>query len=141
MKLPSLKLSREILLFGVGGLIGLVIDGGIVQMLVAGAGWNPYLARVLSFLIAATFTWWWSRHYTFATRQSNRSVHAEWLHWMGLMSVGAVINYGVYVVLLMNFQALHRWPAIGAAGGSAVSAFVNFVLARRMLFKSPKAPA
>lgn len=133
-----MKLHREILLFAVGGIIGLIIDGGIVQLLVVAVGWNPYLARVFSFLIAATFTWWWSRRYTFAARQSDRSAHAEWLHWMGLMSIGAVINYGVYVLLLMNFSALHRWPAIGAAGGSAVAAFVNFAVARTVLFKSPK---
>lgn len=138
LKLRNLKLQREILLFAVGGVIALVIDGGIVQLLVGVVGWNPYLARVFSFLIAATFTWWWSRHYTFAARQSNRSAHAEWLHWMGLMSIGAVINYGVYVLLLLNFSALHRWPAIGAAGGSAVAAFVNFTVARGLLFKSPK---
>lgn len=134
-----MKLPREIFLFAVGGVIGLVIDGGIVQLLVSVAGWNPYVARVFSFLIAATFTWWWSRHYTFAARQSDRSAHAEWLHWMGLMSIGAVINYGVYVLLLMNFSVLHRWPAIGAAGGSAVAAFVNFAVARTILFKNPKA--
>jgi putative flippase GtrA len=133
------KLSREIFLFAVGGVGGLIIDAGIVQLLVSLAGWNPYLARVLSFVIAATFTWWWSRHYTFASRQSNRSAHAEWLHWMGLMSIGAVVNYGVYALLLMNFSILHRWPAIGAAAGSAVAAFVNFVAARKLLFKSPKA--
>jgi len=134
------KLPREILLFAVGGVIGLIIDGGIVQLLVVLAGWNPYLARVLSFLVAATFTWWWSRRYTFATRVSNRSAHAEWLHWMALMSIGAVINYGVYALLLFNFSALHRWPAIGAAAGSAVAAFVNFAAARALLFKSPKVP-
>jgi len=139
VKLPGVTLSREILLFAVGGVIGLIIDAGIVQLLVGVAGWNPYLARVLSFLSAATFTWWWSRHYTFAARQSGRSAHAEWLHWMGLMSIGAVINYGVYVLLLMNFSDLLRWPAIGAAGGSAVAAFANFALARRMLFRGPKA--
>jgi putative flippase GtrA len=133
------KLSREIMLFAVGGIGGLIIDAGIVQLLVGLGGWNPYFARVLSFLIAATFTWWWSRHYTFAARQSNRSAHAEWLHWMALMSLGAAINYGVYAVLLMNFPLLHRWPAIGAAAGSAVAAFVNFATARKMLFKSPKA--
>lgn len=133
-----MKLSQEILLFAVGGVIALFIDSGIVQMLVSFAGWNPYFARVCSFLIAATFTWWWSRRYTFAARQSNRSAHAEWLHWMGLMSIGAAINYGVFVLLLMKFPVLHRWPAIGAAGGSAVAAFVNFAVARGVLFKSPK---
>jgi len=133
------KLHREIFLFAVGGVGGLIIDAGIVQMLVSLAGWNPYIARVLSFLIAATFTWWWSRNYTFAARQSHRSAHAEWLHWMALMSIGAAINYGVYALLLVNFSILHRWPAIGAAAGSAVAAFVNFAAARGLLFRGAKA--
>jgi putative flippase GtrA len=135
------KLHREIFLFAVGGVGGLIIDTGIVQLLVGVAGWNPYVARVPSFLIAATFTWWWSRNYTFADRRSARSAHAEWLHWMALMSIGAVVNYGVYALLLMNFSGLHRWPAVGAAAGSLVAAFVNFAAARSTLFKSPGAPA
>jgi len=44
------KLPREIGLFLLGGPGGLAIDAGIVQMLVGFGRWNPYLARVLSFL-------------------------------------------------------------------------------------------
>ena len=108
------KLSREITLFAIGGAGGLLVDAGVVQLLVAMEDWNPYLARVLSFLTASTFTWWWNRHYTFATRRSDRAAHAEWLHWVGLMSFGALVNYGIYALLLMNFAALHRWPAAAA---------------------------
>jgi putative flippase GtrA len=132
------KLSREVTLFAVGGVFGLLIDASVVQLLVAMAGWNPYLARVLSFLLAATFTWWWNRRYTFATRRSDRAAHAEWLHWVGLMSLGALINYGIYALLLFHFVVLHRWPAVAAAAGSAVAAVVNFSTARGMLFKRPK---
>lgn len=130
-----LKLSREVVLFAVGGVLGLLIDAAVVQVLVSLLGWNPYLARVLSFLLAATFTWWWNRSYTFAERCSDRAVHAEWLHWMGLMSVGALINYGVYALLLMSFPGLYRWPALAAAAGSAIAALVNFSTARGMLFR------
>ncbi|OOG42135.1 hypothetical protein B0E51_05205 [Rhodanobacter sp. C05] len=133
-----MRLSREITLFAVGGVGGLVVDAGIVQLLVGIENWNPYLARVLSFLLAATFTWWWNRRYTFAARSSDRAAHAEWLHWVGLMSFGAVINYGIYALLLMNFPALHRWPAVAAAAGSAVAALVNFSTARGVLFKVTK---
>ncbi|TAL86216.1 MAG: GtrA family protein [Rhodanobacter sp.] len=133
-----LKLSREISLFAVGGLGGLLIDASVVQSLVGLAGWNPYLARVLSFFMAATFTWWWNRRYTFASRRSDRAAHTEWLHWVALMSFGAVINYGVYALLLLNFAALHRLPAIAAAAGSAVASLVNFSTARGVLFKRPK---
>jgi putative flippase GtrA len=136
-----MKLHREIALFAVGGLIGLLIDAGVVQALVSLAGWNPYLARVLSFLLAATATWWWNRRHTFAARSSGRSAHAEWLHWMGLMIFGAVVNYGVYAACLVAFSALHRWPAIAVAAGSVVAAVVNFAAARGVLFRSPKTVA
>ncbi len=132
-----LKLRREIALFAVGGMVGLFIDALIVQLLVSMAGWNPYLARVLSFLLAASFTWWWNRNHTFAGRSSGRAVHAEWLQWLALMVAGALVNYAVYAVLLLNFQALHRWPALAAAAGSAVAALINFSTARGVLFRRP----
>lgn len=130
-----MRLSREIGLFAAGGVLGLLVDAGVVQLLVGARQWNPYLARVVSFLLAATLTWWWNRRYTFAARRSMRAAHAEWLHWLCLMSFGACINYGVYALLLMRFAGLHRWPALAAAAGSAVAALVNFATARGMLFK------
>ncbi|KRE93745.1 hypothetical protein ASG87_18075 [Frateuria sp. Soil773] len=133
-----MRLGRELASFAVGGVAGLLIDAGIVQGLVGALGWNPYLARVLSFLVAATFTWWWNRHHTFPARPSGHAAHAEWLRWMGLMSVGAVVNYGVYAALLLGFPSLHRWPAVAAAAGSAVAALVNFSAARGALFKGAK---
>lgn len=133
-----LRMSREIALFAAGGVGGLLIDASVVQCLVGLAGWNPYLARVLSFFLAATFTWWWNRRYTFATRRSNRAAHTEWLHWVALMSLGALVNYGVYALLLLNFATFHRWPAIAAAVGSAIASMVNFSTARGVLFKRAK---
>ena len=133
-----IRISREFALFAAGGVLGLLVDASIVQALVGWEGWNPYLARVLSFLAAATATWWWNRNYTFAGRSSDRAAHAEWLHWLGLMSFGALINYGVYALLLMSFPVLHWWPAVAAAAGSVVAALVNFSTARGMLFKSSR---
>jgi len=134
-----MKLPGELGLFVLGGVGGLLIDAGIVQMLVSFGHWNPYVARLLSFLLAATFTWWWNRRYTFAARRSGRGPRAEWLHWMALMSAGACINYGVYALLLLHVADLHRWPALPAAAGSAVAALVNFSTARGMLFRHPGA--
>jgi putative flippase GtrA len=132
------RLRREVALFAVGGVAGLVVDAGTVQALVAWGGWNPYLARVLSFLFAASVTWAWNRRHTFAHRTSGRSPAAEWLHWMALMGLGAGINYAIYAALLLAFEPLRRWPALAAAAGSAVAALVNFSTARGVLFRSPK---
>lgn len=135
-----MRLSRDITLFAIGGVLGLVIDATVVQALVGLQHWNAYLARVVSFLLAATFTWWWNRRHTFAGRSSGRRAHAEWLHWLALMSAGAVVNYGVYALCLQLFPAWHRWPAMAAAVGSAVAALVNFSAARGVLFRHPKTP-
>jgi putative flippase GtrA len=132
------KLGREIALFAVGGLIGLLVDAGVVQALVSLAGWNAYAARAVSFLLAATVTWWWNRSRTFAGRASGRKAHAEWLQWIGLMGVGALVNNGVYVALLLTVPGLHRWPAIPTAAGSAVAALVNFSAARAVLFRQSR---
>jgi putative flippase GtrA len=132
---------RELLLFAVGGVLGLLVDAGIAQSLVSFAGWNIYTARIVSFLSAATATWWWNRRHTFAHRQSGRSARAEWLHWMGLMAAGAVVNNGVYLVVLEAFPALRPWPAVAVAAGSAVGATANFLFARTLLFRSRKTAA
>ncbi|WP_233843019.1 GtrA family protein [Dyella sp. 2HG41-7] len=133
-----MKLRREVMLFAIGGLLGFVVDAGVVQTLVTFAHVNPYIGRVISFLLAATVTWWWNRSQTFAARQSGRSLTVEWLHWMALMSGGAAINYGAYVACLMAFPSWHRWPALAVGVGSFFAAFVNFVSARTLLFRRAK---
>jgi putative flippase GtrA len=133
-----MSLSRQVLLFGVGGAIGLVVDAGVVQALVSWGHWNPYLARVVSFLSAATATWLWNRRYTFAQRESGRSLLGEWAHWIALMSVGALVNYAAYAAILMLYPWLHRWPALAVAASSAAASLVNFATARGVLFKSAK---
>jgi putative flippase GtrA len=122
----------------VGGVIGLIVDAGVAQSLVGFAGFNPYTARVVSFLAAASVTWWWNRRHTFADRASGRSTHAEWLQWIGMMIAGAIVNNGLYVVLLHVFSGLKTWPAVAIAAGSAAGAIVNFALARSVLFKNAK---
>ncbi|TBR39224.1 MULTISPECIES: GtrA family protein [Dyella] len=134
-------LRREAAMFAVGGVIGLVVDAGVVQLLVTFAGWNAYGARVVSFLLAATATWVWNRRVTFAARRSGRSVLSEWGHWMGLMTAGALVNYAVYAGLLAGFPWLYRWPAIAVTAGSVVAALVNFSTARGVLFRRSKSSA
>ena len=133
-----MRLRHEAMLFAVGGAIGFVVDAGIVQALVTFAHFNPYAGRVISFLAAATVTWWWNRSQTFAARRSGRSLGVEWLHWMALMSGGAAVNYAAYVVCLLAFPSWHKWPIFAVGVGSLFAAVVNFVSARTLLFRRAK---
>lgn len=132
-----MRLAREVLLFAAGGVIGFLVDAGIVQFLVREAGLNPYAARVPSFLVAASVTWAWNRHLSFAHRRG-RNRRREWLRWMGVMSFGAALNYGIYAVLVAVSATVRHWPAAGVAAGSAVAAFVNFQGARNLVFTARK---
>jgi putative flippase GtrA len=135
------RLRREVALFAVGGLLGFIVDAGIAQGLVRLAGWSVYTARIVSFLSAASVTWWWNRNHTFAQRDSGQSQGSEWLRWMGLMAVGAVINNGVYVLFFQVFPALRAWPAVAVAAGSVGGSVANFLFARTLLYRTAKTPA
>lgn len=134
-----MSLRREVLWFAVGGVLGFVVDAGIVQALVRAADWNPYAARIVSFLAAATVTWLWNRNITFAHRRSDRA-RSEWLRWLSVMAVGAVINYGLYAALVAWFPMVRLWPWMGVAAGSAAAALVNFYAARTLVFQGGKRP-
>lgn len=128
-----MRLAREVALFAVGGTLGFLVDAGIVQALVRGAGCDPYAARVVSFLAAASFTWWWNRQVTFAHRRGHRA-RREWLRWMAVMAVGAGVNYGVYALAVTLSATVRAWPALGVAAGSLAAAAMNFAGARAVVF-------
>lgn len=135
-----MALRKEILLFAISGVIGFVVDAGIVQMLVRGFDFNPYGARVLSFLAAATTTWAFNRRYTFSGR-SNGSKRRQLVRYLVAMACGFALNYGAYAACLALWPLVHEWPAIGVAAGSAAGAVVNFLSSKYWIFRVPRRSA
>lgn len=131
------RLRGEIIWFAIGGGLGFLIDAGVVQTLVRALEWNPYAARVVSFLLAASFTWWWNRTFTFACRRRHRA-STEWARWLAVMLIGATVNYGLYALLVSLFPLVRAWPVLGVAVGSAAAAAVNFIGARKLVFGNAK---
>jgi len=132
-----MKAGREFLAFAAVGVAGLVVDVGVLYLAAPVLGW--YVARVLSFLAAATATWALNRRYTFSARQSGVSIGREYLAYLLTMLGGAVVNYGVYVLVLHAFSG--AWvPALGVALGSLAGMALNFLSARHLIFKSRRRP-
>ena len=132
-----MKLRREAGLFFVGGVIGFIVDAGIVQFLVREWAVNPYEARVVSFLAAATTTWSFNRKYTFAGRSSG-SRRRELFRYIIAMAGGFALNYGTYALLVATWPLVRSWPAIGVAAGSIAGAVVNFLTSKYWIFRAPK---
>lgn len=128
-------LKGQFLRFAVVGVAGLLVDLAVLHVLAPLLGW--YAARVVSFLAAASATWWLNRRFTFARRArahaTPRSIGREYLRYIASMLGGAAINYALYVLTLRGVDAAFA-PALGVALGSLGGMFANFAAARYLVF-------
>lgn len=130
---------RTFLRFCVVGVAGFLIDASALYAAAPLLGW--YAARVLSFLAAATGTWWLNRHYTFAT-ESNMGAKAKWRQYLGylhLMMLGGIVNYLVYAATIVSVK-VSAAPIMGVALGSCAGLLVNFLSARSLFSSAASAP-
>lgn len=125
-------LLRELLLFALVGTLGFLVDAGV--LLLARPALGLYGGRFLSFLCAATFTWFLNRLVTFAGRGASTALHRELSWYVFLMLGGGSFNYAVYALLVANVEQMNRQPVWAVAAGSLAGMLVNFGLARWLIF-------
>jgi putative flippase GtrA len=126
--------------FGIVGCIGYGIDVGVLYLVLYGMGFGHYGGRVISYLAAATTTWYLNRNFTFIqARSENRS--REWARFVALNVIGGMINYFVYSAYISLHSVSMSAPAIGVAAGSLAGLIVNFLVSKRFAFiQEPTAP-
>ena len=134
-------LRGQLLRFGAVGIAGLLVDLAVLFVLAPLLGW--YAGRVLSFLAAASATWWLNRRFTFAASATDAGdadaraalpVWHEYVRYIVSMLGGAVVNYTAYVMTL-HFVTAPWAPALGVALGSLAGMSLNFVAARYFVFR------
>lgn len=124
---------RRLLLFGLVGVVGFVVDTAVLYALRGFAG--LYTGRVFSFLAAAFTTWVLNRSLTFHDRRSGTSRRSEFAIYLVLMLGGGGVNYGVYAAMISRYEFVGAHPVIGIAVGSLAGMFVNLVSSRFLLFR------
>lgn len=138
-QLPSvfrrLPLVR-VLSFGVVGTAGFAVEALILTLLVSGADWSPYSARLVSFSVAVTATWLLNRYWTFRDRKSPGR-GAEYVRYVSVQASGALINLGVYSVCLFFSAWMLRHPVAALAVGAAVAMLYNYLGASHFAFRGP----
>lgn len=128
-----MKLKRELLAFGLVGVVGFVVDVGVLYALAPLFGW--YGGRVVSFVAAASATWILNRRYTFKVQPGVRSIWVEYLTYLATMLGGAAVNYGIYA-LTLRWLHVPGAAALGVAFGSLAGLAANFLSARYLVFKN-----
>ena len=127
---------RQFLRFCVVGTIGFLADSGILLALTQLMGLGAYGGRILSFLGAATITWYLNRRSTFGNRHA--STARQWFTYIVVTSLGAVVNIGVYSLWLEMRNHSPGNLLLGVAFGSIAALFVNFFASKILVFAKSK---
>jgi len=124
---PPRQFLRFLRFLLVGG-SGFVIDAGLTYGLVRW-GTPPWLARLPAIGCAAVFTWLANRHFTYAVRTAHSA--GEALRYAAVAAAMAVLNYGIYLLIL-------RWgapPLLAVTVATACQTVVSFHAYRRFAFR------
>ena len=122
---------QQLGLFALVGAAGFFVDASVLLLLAKVLGMNIYLARVLSWLAAATFTWRLNRTLTFRDRAG--PVLRQWLMFLAANAGGGLINLGLSSALI----AARMSPVGALACGALAGLLGNFLASRRFVFAKP----
>jgi putative flippase GtrA len=126
---------KQFLMFGAIGVVGFVADAGVLYMLLHSTHAGFYLGRLVSYLCAATVTWFLNRTITFRASGSGVPPHHEWLRFLGANALGGLVNLGVYSLLVARVALFTATPVLAVAVGSLSGLAVNFVLTKAYVFR------
>ena len=121
---------RRILLFALVGGAGFLVDAGVLALLLHVSPLGPFSARIVAIAAAMLVTFWLNRTFTFG--RSVRSLAVEGTRYGGVGISAALLNYGVYAVILLVFPAV--WPVLAVAVASVVAMVWSFLGYSRFVF-------
>ena len=115
------------------GSVGFVVDAGILTLLSQKFSVNVYISRLFSFPAATIITWLLNRSLVFNFHvQKTRREYGKYL----LVQIGgALLNLGVFVLLLIAFSSLQIIPAVPLAVGALFGLVFNYSGVRHWVFR------
>ena len=126
------RAPQEFLRFLLVGAVGFIVDGCALVLLVRAADASPIWARVPSFLIAVTVTWWLHRNFTFEAVRNTGPSFREWALFLLANALGNGLNLCLYWLLV----ALFDWDPLPAlAFASVVAAGINYRVSASWVFR------
>lgn len=130
---------RQFISFALIGVAGFAIDAVLLAGATRWLHFDLYSGRVISFVSGMAATWFLNRTFTFSASRSPSQL-AECMRFFAVASLGGVVNVGVYSLLVYEIGLVRQYPVIGVACGSISGLFVNFPLAKLLVFRARPRP-
>jgi putative flippase GtrA len=119
------------------GSVGFFCDGGLLTLLSQKLEIGVYLSRLFSFSFATLITWLLNRTWVFGiAANAMRSKHKEYLHYLSIQVGGALLNLGVFSLLIAVYPSLKQMPIVPLAIGAMFGLAFNYCSARFWVFRS-----
>jgi putative flippase GtrA len=130
----SMAVRSQFLRFGLVGVVGFLVDAGVLQALVTLAGWGPITARLVAVPTAVFATWLLNRTITFPQSHSGPALRSL-LRYVAVSAAGAGVNFCVYTGLVFASASMAALPIAPLAIASIVALVVNYLGSKHYAFR------
>lgn len=120
--------------FSVVGVVGFVVDAGVLQALVTLADWGPIAARLVSVPTAVFATWLLNRTITFPESHGGPILRSL-VRYAAVSAAGAGVNFAVYSALVIASRSMATTPLVPLAIASVVALVVNYLGSKHFAFR------
>ena len=134
MSLRMTGAQSQFLRFGLVGVVGFVVDAGVLQALISLAGWGPIAARLVAVPTAVFATWLLNRTITFPESHGGPVLRSLWRYAV-VSAAGASVNFCVYTALVFASATMAAMPILPLAIGSIIALIVNFLGSKHFAFR------
>jgi putative flippase GtrA len=128
--------SAQFTRFAAVGTVAFFVDTAVLYLGLA-LGLGLYSGRAVSYLVAATSTWYGNRRLTFFANRAlgARAAAAEWIRFLIANLVGGAVNYATYAGLVSQLPLVRAHPVLGVAAGAIAGLSMNFTLSKFLVFR------
>lgn len=122
--------------FGIVGSIGFIVDSSVLLFLVHMLDYNILFSRIVSFIVAVFVTWLLNRYFTFSATSINISKSKEYLKYLVIQTIGALINFCIFFILIYSYEPFKDILIIPLAIGSGFALIFNFTMIKNKVYKN-----
>jgi putative flippase GtrA len=119
---------KAFLSFAGVGVAGFLVDFGLLFAITTFSNISPILARLPSFLAAATITWLLNARFTFGVPANT---WRSWTKYISVNSFGFALNYLIYAALVWFIDV---YPLLAVAAASIIALAVNYLATSHFVF-------
>lgn len=126
--------TSEIIQFATVGSSGVIVDLLLFLTLTYGVRIDHQLARAMSFLVTASWNWFFNRWFTFVNGR-DRKWGKQWLQFLTSASVGFTVNWGSYKLLTDYVPYFSQHHLVAFFIGILLGMGSNYTLCRWFVFR------